>query len=66
MQTSSDGRDEHGDAPHEHVETYGGGHVEARHGRVNLWLAAVYVILFIWSIYYGFTHWGGLGPGLDY
>ena len=51
---------------HQHVETYGGGHVSARHGRVNVWLAIVYLIMFIWAIYYGFKYWGGLGPGLDY
>jgi len=51
---------------HEHVESYGGGHVEARHGRVNLWLAVVYLIMFVWAIYYGVVYWGGLGPGLDY
>ena len=53
-------------AHHEEVEGFGGGHIEARHGRVDLWLAIVYAILFAWSLYYGFTHWGGLGPGLDY
>ena len=51
---------------HQQVESYGGGHVEAHHGRVNLWLAVVYLVMFIWSIYYGFKYWGGLGPGLDY
>lgn len=51
---------------HEHLETYGGGHIKARHGRVNGWLLVVYAILFIWSLYYGYVYWGGLGPGLDY
>lgn len=51
---------------HEQTESYGGGHIRARHGRVDGWLAAVYLILFVWSIYYGFVYWGGLGPGLDY
>lgn len=51
---------------HEKVETYGGGHIRSRHGRVDGWLCIVYLILFIWAIYYGFTYWGGLGPGLDY
>ncbi|MEM8950368.1 MAG: hypothetical protein AAGC99_13655, partial [Pseudomonadota bacterium] len=56
-----------GDAPHhQQVESYGGGHIEARHGRVNLWLAIVYLVMFVWAIYYGFKYWGGLGPGLDY
>jgi hypothetical protein len=52
--------------PHEHLETYGGGHIKARHGRVNAWLLAVYAVLFVWAIYYGYVYWGGLGPGLDY
>lgn len=51
---------------HLQTESYGGGHIEARHGKVNLWLAAVYTVLFAWSIYYGIVYWGGLGPGLDY
>ncbi|NQV98206.1 MAG: hypothetical protein HQ483_00775 [Rhodospirillales bacterium] len=51
---------------HEQLEEYGGGHIKARHGRVNGWLLGVYAILFVWSIYYGFVYWGGLGPGLDY
>ena len=55
------------DAPHhQQVESYGGGHLEARHGKVNLWLAVVYLIMFVWAIYYGIEYWGGLGPGLDY
>lgn len=51
---------------HEHTESYGGGHIEARHGKVDGWLAVVYLIMFVWAIYYGFVYWGGLGPGLDY
>lgn len=51
---------------HEQVETYGSGHIQARHGRVNGWLLVVYAVLFVWSLYYGFVYWGGLGPGLDY
>ena len=55
------------DVPHhQQVESYGGGHIEACHGRVNLWLAIVYLVMFVWAIYYGFKYWGGLGPGLDY
>jgi len=23
------------------------------------------VILFLWALYYGYTYWGGLGPGLE-
>ena len=53
-------------AHHEEVETYGGGHIKARHGRVNGWLLVVYAVLFVWALYYGFKYWGGLGPGLDY
>tara|TARA_B110000503_G_scaffold53131_2_gene85433 strand:+ start:5308 stop:5535 length:228 start_codon:yes stop_codon:yes gene_type:complete len=48
------------------VETYGDGSVSDRHGGINRWLLVVYVGLFIWSLYYGYTYWGGLGPGLDY
>ena len=51
---------------HQQVEGYGEGHIQARHGRINGWLLVVYSILFVWSIYYGFVYWGGLGPGLDY
>ena len=51
---------------HEPVEEYGGGHIQARHGRINSWLLVVYVIMFVWAIYYGYVYWGGLGPGLDY
>lgn len=51
---------------HLQTEKFGGGHIEARHGRVDGWLTAVYVVLFVWAIYYGYTYWGGLGPGLDY
>lgn len=50
----------------EHLEEFGGGHIKSRHGFINRWLLVVYVILFIWALYYGFTYWGGLGPGLDY
>ena len=51
---------------HEQTEDYGGGHIKARHGRVNGWLAVVYLVIFVWALYYGFTYWGGLGPGLNY
>lgn len=50
---------------HEHIEVYGG-HIKAYHGRVNGWLLGVYTTLFVWSLYYLFNYWGGLGPGLDY
>lgn len=54
------------DEPH-HMQTeeYGGGHVQARHGRINGWLLVVYLVMFVWAIYYGIVYWGGLGPGLD-
>lgn len=47
------------------TEDFGGGHIRARHGRINSWLLVVYLILFLWALYYGFTYWGGLGPGLQ-
>lgn len=50
---------------HQRTEDYGGGQIQARHGRVNLWLLLVYLVMFLWALYYGFTYWGGLGPGLD-
>lgn len=50
---------------HQQTEDYGGGHIQARHGRINYWLLAVYVVMFLWALYYGYTYWGGLGPGLD-
>lgn len=54
------------DLPHDQqTEDYGGGHIQARHGRVNGWLLLVYVVMFVWAIYYGYVYWGGLGPGLD-
>jgi len=50
---------------HQQTEGYGGGHIEARHGRINAWLLVVYLVLFVWALYYGWVYWGGLGPGLD-
>jgi hypothetical protein len=47
------------------LESYGG-HIQARHGRVNAWLLVVYLVLLVWALYYGWRYWGGLGPGLDY
>lgn len=55
----------HGEPHHRQTEEYGGGHIEARHGRINAWLLVVYAVLFVWAIYYGYVYWGGLGPGLD-
>ena len=60
---------EHGDGAagsHDELESYGGGHIKARHGKVNAWLMAVYLVLTVWALYYGYRYWGGLGPGLDY
>jgi hypothetical protein len=50
---------------HQQTQDYGGGHIQARHGRVTGWLLLVYLVLFLWALYYGYTYWGGLGPGLD-
>ena len=54
-----------GVTPAEHITGYGGGHVTARHGKINWWLMAVYLVMFLWALYYGYVYWGGLGPGLD-
>lgn len=36
------------DVPHhEQTEDYGGGHIQARHGRINGWLLVVYLIMFV-------------------
>jgi hypothetical protein len=50
---------------HRQTEGYGNGHIQARHGRINGWLLVVYLVMFVWALYYGYTYWGGLGPGLD-
>ena len=44
------------------LENYG--YIQARHGRIALWLLAVYAVLFVWALYYLYVYWGGLGPGL--
>jgi hypothetical protein len=44
-------------------ELYGGGHITAR---IPKWLLVVYAVMILWALYYGYTYWGGLGPGLDY
>ena len=46
------------------VHEYAQGEIQAYEGRVNRWLLVVYVVLAIWAVYYLFTYWGGLGPGL--
>ena len=45
------------------LEEYAGGYIEAWVGRIPPWLLVVYAILFVWALYYGYTYWGGLGPG---
>lgn len=64
MTTNSD---EHGGRhrPEDELETYGG-HIQARHGTIPAWLLVVYLVLFMFSLYYAYEFWGGLGPGLDY
>lgn len=57
---------EGGTRPRDEIEEFGGGEIKSRHGHINGWLIAVYVVLFIWALYYGYVYWGGLGPGLDY
>ncbi|HSV30307.1 MAG TPA: hypothetical protein VLL76_12160 [Candidatus Omnitrophota bacterium] len=51
--------------PENEIERYGIEPIEVRHGRIDAWLLVVYLVLFIWALYYGFTYWGGLGPGLN-
>jgi hypothetical protein len=46
------------------VEEFARGEIRSYHGRVNRWLLAVYAVLAVWGVYYLFTYWGGLGPGL--
>jgi hypothetical protein len=46
------------------VETFAGGEIRSRRGRVDAWLLAVYVVLAAWGLYYLVRFWGGLGPGL--
>lgn len=48
------------------LEDYAGGYIQARHGRIPRWLLVVYAVLFVWSMYYLYVYWGGLGPGLAY
>jgi hypothetical protein len=44
-------------------ELYGGGHISAK---IPTWLLVVYAVMILWALYYAYTYWGGLGPGLDY
>jgi hypothetical protein len=46
------------------IQEYAQGEVASRHGRVNRWLIAVYVVLAGWAVAYLVLYWGGLGPGL--
>jgi hypothetical protein len=46
------------------IEEFAGGEVSSYHGRVDLWLLAVYAALAVWGVYYLVKFWGGLGPGL--
>jgi hypothetical protein len=55
----------HEGSQHE-LEEYAGGYIEARVGRIPAWLLAVYAVLFLWALYYGYQYWGGLGPGRPY
>lgn len=48
---------------HDERELYSGGHITAP---IPRWLLVVYAVLILWALYYGYTYWGGLGPGLDY
>ena len=47
-----------------HIDEYAQGEITSRHGRVNRWLIAVYVVLHVWAAVYLILYWGGLGPGL--
>jgi hypothetical protein len=47
-----------------HLEEFGDGEIQSRHGIVNAWLLVVYTALALWGVYYLLTYWGGLGPGL--
>jgi hypothetical protein len=46
------------------VEEFAGGEIRTNRGVVNRWLLVVYAGLAVWGVYYLFTSWGGLGPGL--
>jgi hypothetical protein len=45
------------------MEEYAGGYIQAWVGHIPAWLLAVYAVLFLWALYYGYHYWGGLGPG---
>ncbi|MGH7321283.1 MAG: hypothetical protein ACRELA_16870 [Candidatus Rokuibacteriota bacterium] len=46
------------------IHEFANGEIRSYEGSVNRWLLVVYAILGIWAVYYLFTYWGGLGPGL--
>lgn len=46
------------------VEEFAGGEITSYHGFVNRWLLVVYLVLAVWAVYYLWSFWGGLGPGL--
>ncbi len=54
------------EAPHADpaVEEFAQGEIRSYHGRVDVWLLAVYAVLAVWGVYYVVKFWGGLGPGL--
>ena len=63
--SNAEEHDAAGQARHaDQLEDYAGGYIQARHGRIALWLLAVYAVLFVWALYYLYVYWGGLGPGL--
>lgn len=41
------------------LHTFAGGEIQSRHGVVNRWLIAVYVILTAWAVYYLIAYWSG-------
>jgi hypothetical protein len=48
------------------IEEYEFSGIQVRHGIINKWLMIIYVVMVLWSIYYLFKNWGGLGPGLGF
>jgi hypothetical protein len=45
------------------MEEYAGGYIQARVGRIPVWLLVVYAVLFIWGLYYLANYGGGGGRG---
>jgi hypothetical protein len=54
---------EAGEGSQHEMEEYAGGYIQAWIGRIPAWLLAVYAVLFLWALFYGWQYWGGLGPG---